>query len=107
MHQRISFFGGTTRGSVTLANGHEEKVEVLRDVWFDRDFNGNWLIWAQMHDGRPRNGTGDGQTGAIAVKNRDVNAFLEQLGKLIVEPAAFEHEPVFLGADGESDPPTE
>jgi hypothetical protein len=99
MNQRISFFGGTTRGTVTLANGHEEKIEVFRDVWFDRDFDGHWLVWAQAHDGVPRTGADDGQVGAIVVRNRDVGAFLEQLGKLIVEPAVFDHEPVFVGVD--------
>jgi hypothetical protein len=33
------------------------------------------------------------------VRNWDVGAFLEQLGKLIVEPAVFDHEPVFVGVD--------
>jgi hypothetical protein len=40
------------------------------------------------------------------VQNRDVGAFLEELGRLIAEPAAFDHEPVFFGMDGTADHPT-
>jgi hypothetical protein len=103
MDHRISFFGGETRGFVRLANGDEQAVDIVRDVWFDRDIDGRWLVWAQDRDGIPLDGTDEGSTGAIVVRNRDVIAFLEQLGQLIVEPAAFEHEPVFAGVDGAVD----
>ena len=105
MDRRICFFGGETRGSVRLANGHEDEVEVLRDVWFDQDIDGRWLVWVQEHDGRPTNGDDDGATGSIVVRNRDVVAFIEELDRLIAAPAAFAHEPEFFGAVGATNAP--
>lgn len=106
MDRRISGFGGETRVSVRFANGHEDTVEVFRDVWFDRDIDGRWLVWAQDLDGPSDNDSEGAQFGAMVVKNRDVIAFIEHLGQLIAEPAAFDHEPVFDGADGVTDGPT-
>ena len=105
MNQRLFYFGYTTHGTVMLVNGHTRRSELVREVWFDQDVNGTWLIGATEQCGTPSNGTEDGRTGAIVVKNRDVEAFLEQLGRLIAEPAAFTHEPVFLGVDGPADHP--
>jgi hypothetical protein len=102
MEQRIFFFGDDARGAVRLAHGHVDAVDVDRDVWFDRDIDGQWLVWAQDHDGTPGNGPDEEQTGVIVVRNPDVSAFLEQVGRLIADPAAFAHEPVFRGADGAS-----
>ncbi len=100
MEQTIRFFGGTTRGEVTIEHEHEETRVIDRDVWFDQDINGHWLVWVTAHDGTPADGEEDGQTGAIIVRNRDATAFIELLGKLIADPANFHHEPVFTGADG-------
>jgi hypothetical protein len=98
MNQRIFFFGDRTHGTVMLVNGQTRAREIVRDVWFDQDINGRWLIGATE-----RSGSEDGRTGAIVVQNRDVGAFLEELGRLIAEPAAFDHEPVFFGMDGTAD----
>ena len=99
MDRRITFFGGETRGSIRIANGREQSIDVVREVWFDQDIDGRWLVWAQDHEATSSNGTDDERDGANVVRNWDAIAFIEQLAQLIAEPAAFEHEPVFLGAD--------
>jgi hypothetical protein len=103
MERRISGIGGESRWSVRLENGHEGNVDVVRDLWFDRDIDGRWLVWAQDYTSTPQDGHDDAPTGAIVVRNQDVSAFIEQLGRLLTDPVAFAHEPVFLGADGVSD----
>ena len=103
MERRISFFGGTTRGRVTIVNGDTDTIEVNRDVGFDQDIDGHWLVWAVEHNGTLADLEGDGQAGAIVVRHPDVIAFLSQLGKLIAYPAAFQHEPEFLGAEATAD----
>ena len=104
MNRRISFFGGETRGSVRIANGHETAVDIVRELGFDQDLDGRWLVWVHDHDGRPANGADHGQTGAVVVNNRDVSAFLELLGKLIVDPVEYLHDPVFSSADDPGQP---
>lgn len=96
MEQSIRFFGGTTHGKVTIENGHSETWTIDRDVWFDRDFDGRWLVWAGRHDATalPAEVEG-GDTGAIVVKDPTVIAFIDLLGELIANPAKFRDEPTF------------
>ena len=85
--------------SVRVGDRSGETIEVVRDIWFDRDIDGRWLVWVQNNDTGRGDGSDDCPTGAIVVKNQDAISFIQQLGKLIVDPSAFEHEPVFVGAD--------
>jgi hypothetical protein len=94
LEQSIRFFGGTTQGQVTIENGHSETWSITRDVWFDRDIDGRWLVWAGRHDSRPPGG-GEDETGAILVKDPQVAAFIEMLGELIANPGKFRDEPTF------------
>jgi hypothetical protein len=103
MKRDISLFGGEARVLVRIGDRREETLEVFCDVWFDRDIDGRWLVWAQNHDKDSTDGNVDGSTGAIVVRNRDAISFIEQLGQLVVDPAAFEDEPEFLGADNVQD----
>ncbi len=50
MEKSIRFFGGTTHGEVIIEDGHSETWSICRDVWFDRDIDGRWLVWAGRHD---------------------------------------------------------
>jgi hypothetical protein len=101
--ERHRFFGGAIRGVATVENGPMESLEVMREVWFDRDIDGRWLVWAQETERAASDGTNEMPAGAIVVRNPDVSAFLEQLGRLIVDPSAFEHEPAFFGVDHGAD----
>src|SRR3990170_4705017 len=89
MSRCISFYGGTTHGRVTLAFGHTDTVEINRDVWFDQDFNGHWLVGAVEHDGMSPGLANGGKSGAILVKSAETMAFLTLLSKLIADPEAF------------------
>jgi len=94
MGRRIRFFGGNTRGQITIENGHRETWVIDRDVWFDQDIDGRWLVWAGQHqEGRALDGSDE--TGAIVVKDPRVVAFIDLLAQLIAEPAKFQDEPTF------------
>ncbi len=71
MRGSIQFFGGATRGQVTIENGHSETWAVNRDVWFDRDIDGGWLVWAGRRDEAAVLGTDEenNDIGAIVVKD--------------------------------------
>ncbi len=99
MKHTIRFFGGTIRGEVAIGHEHLETRMLDRDVWFDQDFDGRWLVWVTAHDGTGSTDGEDDRTGAIVVRNRDAIAFIELLGRLFADPARFRHEPVFTGAD--------
>ncbi len=97
MPPSIRFFGGTTRGQVTVENGHREIREIERDVWFDQDIDGRWLVWAGRHvaTSLPHDGDDEMDTGSIVVRDPTVVAFIEMLGELIADPAKFHDEPSF------------
>ncbi len=76
MEKSIRFFGGTTQGEVSIEDGNSETWSISRDVWFDRDIDGRWLVWAGRHDSRLP-GDGEDETGAIVVKDPQVAAFIE------------------------------
>jgi hypothetical protein len=63
-----------------------------RCLYFDRDIDGGWLVWAAGPDGH---GDEAAETGAFVVRDPVVTAFLEQLGQLLLAPRRFAHEPVF------------
>jgi hypothetical protein len=83
-------------------------VWVKRDLWFDRDDDTSWIVWAQHNawdrDEPPAEGESEATTlGSIVVTDRVVMAFIDQLGELLVDPARFRHEPRFTGDSAVSD----
>lgn len=104
MEQTIRFFGGMTRCEVAIGHVHEDVRPIDRDIWFDQDIDGRWLVWATARDRTSADRDDDARTGAIVVRNQDAAAFIELLGKLIADPARFYHEPEFFGADATVDP---
>ena len=97
MPPSIRFFGGTTRGQATMEDGHRETREIERDVWFDQDIDGRWLVWAGRHDAAalPMDGKDEMDAGSIVVRDPTVIAFIDMLGELIADPAKFHNEPSF------------
>jgi len=92
MAKQIGYFGGTTSGLLIFENGHEEEARFERELWFDRDIDGRWLVGAT----NPQRGS-DESTGAIVVKNPTVSAFIELLGNLVAEPEQFADEQLTIG----------
>lgn len=82
-----------------LVGDDDRPASVRRELWFDQDIDGRWLVWAGRHSADPRL-DGEDDSGAIVVKDPQVVAFIEMLGELIAKPDRFHHEPVFSGADG-------
>lgn len=98
MGSSIRFFGGATHGQVTMENGQSTTSRIEREIWFDRDIDGRWLVWASRHDGAaiPGDEDRDEDTGAIVVRDPGTIAFIELLGELFANPAQFHDEPLFV-----------
>lgn len=94
MQRSIRFFGGVTKGQVTIEDGHSETRSIECDVWFDQDIDGRWLVWAGRHQSNPLFES-EGAMGAIVVEDPHVAAFIEMLGELIANPSRFKDEPTF------------
>jgi hypothetical protein len=92
MTKHLGYFGGKTHGRLILEDGQREDVWFDRELWFDRDIDGRWLVGVTDQDR-----TGEEHTGAIVVKDANVSAFIELLGKLVADPDKFGDEPVLLG----------
>jgi hypothetical protein len=90
MTKNVAYFGGTIYGRVTLEDGHREDHQVVRELWFDKDFDGRWLVGVT-------NTAGEDKTGAIVVRDATIGAFIEMLGNLIIGPEQFADEPVLSG----------
>lgn len=101
MRPPIRSFGSDGFVPFSIVEGDDDHpASVRRELWFDQDIDGRWLVWVTVSTGAELTRDGSGQTGAIVVRNQDVSAFIELLGKLIADPRGFHHEPVFTGADG-------
>jgi hypothetical protein len=92
MSKHIGYFGGKTHGRILLENGHKEELWLDRELWFDRDIDGRWLVGVT-----DPNTAAEENIGAIVVKDATVTAFIELLGKLFTEPDTFADEPVLIG----------
>lgn len=92
MTKQIQYLGGITHGHIILENSHEEIVWFGRELWFDRDIDGRWLVGVTTQ--RP---SGEETTGAIVVKDATVGAFIQLLGKLVADPEQFADQPLTIG----------
>lgn len=92
MPSRIRSFGTERLGRFQIMSTSGDEVMLRRQLWFDQDTEGRWLVWAATPDA-----VGDLTTelGAIVVEDPIVAAFLEQLSQLVAYPQRFAHEPRF------------
>lgn len=98
MTKHVGYFGGRFRGHITLENGQREVLPFSRELWFDKDIDGRWLIGVVD--------TADtGRTGAIVVRDATVSAFIEILGNLVADPEQFADELVLHGSGGDRSAP--
>jgi hypothetical protein len=94
----IRFFGNQGPQKVVVdAQGQQTTVTIRRDLWFDHDIDGHWLIWVKRDAQMGLNGEGDlpEAVGAIVVNDRTAIALIDHLAQLLVDPGQFSHEPVF------------
>lgn len=92
MREKIDIISGSASGHVVLRGDRSDRREFQRELWFDRDINGRWLVGVadqDQHQGDCR--------GAIIVKDPGVSQFIELLGELLCDPEKFSDEPVFEG----------
>lgn len=96
MQSRIRTFGvdGVLPFSI-VEEGADHPKRVRRELWFDRDIDGRWLVCAVSQ----REGAHDGDSeqpddvGAIVVADPRVGAFIDMLAQLVTDPARFRDEP--------------
>jgi hypothetical protein len=94
----IRFFGQHGPHQIIFTeHGHETAVVVRRELWFDRDVDGHWLVGVKREAHVAVDGEGDWPeaVGAIVVRDVTAIAFIERLAQLLVDPAPFTDEPVF------------
>ena len=101
MPSEIRAFGTTDAAEFTLAleadvHGDLPLPTLVRSLWFDRDHvSGHWLVWV---DANAEDQQETMELGAIVVDDPTVNAFLDELGRLLSTPEHFADEPHFSGA---------
>ena len=92
MAMQVEYFGGKLDGGILLGSGQRDQVRSSRELWFDRDIDGRWLVGVTAH--AP---SGAETTGAIVVKDATIRAFIQVLGDLVAEPARFAGEGLTVG----------
>ncbi len=98
MQSRIRTFGvdGALPFSI-VEEGANQPITVNRELWFDRDIDGRWLVCAVRQRGGESDGAGDQleEVGAIVGTDPQIGAFIDLLAQLVTEPAQFRDEPRF------------
>jgi hypothetical protein len=92
MIERIEYFGGKTHGYIMLKGQQLALRSFQRELWFDRDIDGRWLVGVADTASVPQE-----RIGAIVVKDVAIGMFIELLGQLIADPDKFTDEPVLVG----------
>ena len=96
MPGRVNCFGGPFQSEFLFVADEQDTV-VRRELWFDQDIDGRWVIW--VSENRDPQGIPEAESpvelGALIVQDPTVAAFLETLGELVLEPDHFAHEPRF------------
>ncbi len=96
MQSRIRTFGvaGALPFSI-MEDGANQAIKVRRELWFDRDIDGRWLVCAVRLRDDAHNGEADqlDDVGAIVVADPRVSAFINMLAQLVTDPAQFRDEP--------------
>jgi hypothetical protein len=90
--ERIEYFGGRTSGRIVLKGDQPAELSFQRELWFDRDVDGRWLVGVADPTSAPQE-----RLGAIVVKDVAIGLFIELLGQLIADPDKFADEPVLVG----------
>ncbi len=96
MSSRIRTFGAAGMLPFSIdEDGDNARQTVQRELWFDRDLDGRWLVCAAMHREPRLDGEGDDtdDVGAIVVTNAQIAAFIDMLADLVKDPAQFRDEP--------------
>jgi len=84
----IGYFGGMFTVRIEVEG---VKIHLHRDIWFDRDSDGSWTIVAMLPEDRDKKGfyPNDAPSGGILVTDPVIQAFIDRLGQMVVDPEAF------------------
>jgi len=95
MSSPIRLFGSAGPTTFTIERGDSaQRFAMRRELWFDQDVDGRWLICATRvteHDGQQTPGT----IGSLVVTDARVGDFIETLARLLANPDHFSDEPQF------------
>lgn len=92
MTSDIRTFG--SHGTASFLVEHEEArhpAPIRRELWFDLDLDGRWLICAVGHQGHDQ----AGDVGSMVVTDPRVADFIDMLAQLVDDPSQFLNEPHF------------
>jgi len=99
----IDYFRSSGPGTFHMGVGETSvRLAVCRDLWFDRDIEGRWLVVADRHAPPSVAARRDvlPDKGAIVVRDPTVLAYIDLLAQLYTEPGAFADEPLFVPPKG-------
>ena len=99
MQSRIRTFGveGAPPFSI-VEEGADQPILVRRELWFDRDIDGRWLVCAvdRRRSADDADCDQSEDVGAIVVIDPRVRAFIDMLAELVTHPAQFRDDPRFM-----------
>ncbi len=92
MPSTIRTFGPTGITSISFVDTTSDRsVSVRRELWFDQDTDGRWLVCAVRADGERNHA----DMGSLVVTDPRVTDFIETMARLIADPDQFADEPRF------------
>lgn len=92
MRPMIRTFGSNGPATFTIERDDAcPPAPIRRELWFDQDVDGQWLICAVEPEGRGR----AGGIGAVVLTDPRVADFIDTLAQLVEDPAQFRDEPRF------------
>ncbi len=88
----VRIFGSTGVVSLTIEEVDPARsIAIFRELWFDQDTDGRWLVCAMRADGDRRRA----DIGSLVVTDPRVADFIETMANLIADPDQFTDEPRF------------
>jgi len=92
MTSNIRTFG--SNGPALFLIEHEDvcrPAAIQRELWFDHDLDGRWLICAVQQQGHDQ----EGEIGSMVVTDPRIADFIDMLAQLVDDPSRFVTEPHF------------
>jgi len=95
MSSPIRLFGSAGPTTFTIERGDSaQRFAMRRELWFDQDVDGRWLICATRVTGQAGQQAPE-TIGSLVVMDARVGDFIETLARLLANPDHFSDEPRF------------
>lgn len=95
MPSPIRLFGSAGPTTFTIEwDDHSQPIAMRRELWFDQDMDGRWLICAMRAPDQDDH-QAVASMGSLVVTDQRVRDFIETLAELLANPDQFAEEPRF------------